>query len=73
MTGRISCDGKIGFVRGIDIKVDAVVKAVLENVIIPMSNEDDFKALPAKIKESVTVHFVERFEDVYKIAFESNL
>ena len=40
---------------------------------IPNSNEKDFEALPAEIKENVTVHFVKTFEDVYKIAFESDL
>ena len=69
MTGTISTTGKIGPVLGIDKKVAAVVKAGLENVIIPKSNEKDFKALQAEIKESITVHFVETFEDIFKIAF----
>ena len=73
MTGTISSDGIVGPVGGIDKKVDAVVEAGLENVIIPKNNENDFKALPAEIKESVAVHYVERFEDIYKIAFESDL
>ena len=70
---KISRNGKIGFVSGIDMKVGAVVNAGLENVIIPKSNENDFEKLPTPIKESVAVHFIETFDDIYKIAFESDL
>ena len=73
MTGVISPDGKVGDVEGIDLKVAAVVEAGLGNVIIPKSNQIDFEVLSADIRESVTVHFAETFEDVYKIAFESDL
>ena len=73
MTGAISPDGKVGDVEGIDLKVAAVVEAGLGNVIIPKSNKIDFEVLSADIRESVTVHFAETFEDVYKTAFQSDL
>ena len=73
MTGQISSKGKIGRVGGIDHKVTAAVEAGLENVIIPKDNQKDFEALPPKIKDNVTVHYAETFEDIYKIAFESDL
>ena len=73
MTGQISIKGKIGYGGGIDQKVTAAVEAGLENVIIPKHNRKDFEALPPKIKGNVTVHYAETFEDIYKIAFESDL
>ena len=73
MTGEISLKGKIGRVGGIDQKVTAAVEAGLKNVIIPKGNQKDFEALPPKIKDNVTVHYAETFEDIYKIAFESDL
>ena len=73
MTGEISIKGKIGGVGGIDLKVTAAVEAGLEIVIIPKGNQKDFEALPTKIKDNVTVYYAETYEDIYKIAFESDL
>ena len=73
MTGEISTKGKIGKVGGIDKKVIAAVEAGLTNVIIPKGNQKDFEALSDEIKEKITVHYVETFEEIYKIAFESDL
>ena len=73
MTGKISTQGKIGRVGGIDKKVTAAVEAGLENVIIPKENQKDFEALPDEIKDKITFYFVETYEEIYRIAFESDL
>ena len=33
----------------------------------------DFEAMPIAIKKNITVYLVETFEEIYKIAFESDL
>ena len=73
MTGQISFKGKIGRVTKIDQKVTAAIEAGLENVIIPKDNQKDFESLPPKVKENVTVHYAETFQDIYENAFEPDL
>ena len=69
----ISSDGKIGRIGGIPRKVRAVVRGGLKHVIVPKGNKKDFEKLPKKIKNSVTVHYAETYQDIYKVAFDMNL
>ena len=69
MTGKISFDGKIGKVSGIDLKVKAAVEAGLKRVIMPKANQPDFEKLPAETKNKVKPYYAETFEDIYEIAF----
>ena len=69
MTGKISFDGKIGKVSGIDKKVPAAVEAGLKRVIIPKANKPDFEALSEETKSKVEPYYAKTFEDIYKIAF----
>ena len=71
MTGTISPEGKIGFVGGISGKVIGSIKDGMKKIILPKENQADFETLPAKIKDSITVHYAETFQDIYNIAFES--
>ena len=71
MTGTISPEGKIGSVGGISGKVIGSIKDGMKTIIIPKENQADFEALSAKIKDSITVHYAETFQDIYNIAFES--
>ena len=61
MTGQISSDGIIGKIGGIRQKVGAVVRGGLKNVIVPKANQEDFEALPRRIKEKVTVYYAETY------------
>ena len=71
MTGTISPEGKIGSIGGVFGKVCGSIKAGMKKIILPKENQADFETLPAKIKDSITVHYAETFHDIYKIAFES--
>lgn len=39
-------------------------------VILPEENRRDFDDLPSFIRENIDVHFVNDYDDVFKIAFE---
>lgn len=69
MTGELSLRGKVLPVGGIKEKVIAAKRAGVTKVILPADNRKDFDDLPDLIKEGVTVHFVENYDQVYKIAF----
>ena len=69
MTGEISLKGKILPVGGIKEKVIAAKRAGVDTVILPNDNRKDFDDLPQVVKNDVTVHFADTYEDVYKIAF----
>lgn len=71
MTGEISLRGKILPVGGIKEKVLAAKRAGVDTVILPADNRKDFDDLPDLVKQDVAVHFVETYDDVYKIAFSS--
>ena len=71
MTGTISPEGKIGSVGGISGKVIGSIKDGMKKIILPKENQADFEKLPAKIKNSIAVHYAETFHDIYNIAFES--
>lgn len=71
MTGEISLRGKILPVGGIKEKVLAAKRAGVDTVILPADNRKDFDDLPDLVKQDVTVHFAETYDDVYRIAFPS--
>ena len=72
MTGEISLRGKILAVGGIKEKVIAAKRAGVDTVILPADNRKDFDDLPSLVKNGVTVHFAETYQDVYDIAFGSS-
>lgn len=69
MTGEISLTGKVLPVGGIREKVIAAKRAGVGTVILPKENEKDFMDLPVFIKEHVTVHFVEHYDQVFDLIF----
>lgn len=69
MTGEISLTGKILPVGGIREKVIAAKRAGVSTVILPKENEKDFTDLPEFIKENVTVHFAEHYEQIFDLIF----
>ena len=54
---------------GILLQVIAAKRAGVDTVILPSDNRKDYDDLPQLVKDDVTVHFAETYDDVYKIAF----
>lgn len=69
MTGEISLNGKILKIGGVKEKTMAAVREGLTTLIFPASNKADVDRLPDYIKENVKFHFVESYDQVFRIAF----
>ncbi|EPP34346.1 ATP-dependent protease La [Chlamydia ibidis] len=69
MTGEITLTGRVLGVGGIREKLIAARRSHLHTLIFPEDNRRDYEELPAYLKKDLKVHFVEHYDDVFKIAF----
>lgn len=69
MTGELTLTGRILPVGGIKEKVVAARREGLEVLIFPKENARDLDLVPPYIKEGLTIHFVEHYDEVFNIAF----
>jgi Lon-like ATP-dependent protease len=69
MTGEVSLTGKVLPVGGIKEKTIAAKRSGAGCLIFPAANQKDFEELPEYLRESMEVHFVEHYDDVFDIAF----
>ncbi len=67
MTGELSLTGKVLPIGGVREKTIAARRVKVFELIFPAENKKDFDELPDYIKEGVTAHFVEYFEEVLLI------
>ena len=69
MTGEITLTGRILSIGGLKEKTIAAKRAKIKELIFPKGNKNDFEELADYLKEGFIVHYVEKFDDVYKILF----
>lgn len=69
MTGELTLSGSVLAVGGIREKVIAAKREGINNIILPKSVEGAFKKLPKHIKVNLKVHFVEHYDQVFKLLF----
>ena len=69
MTGEVTLTGKVLPVGGIKEKVMASRRAAVTTLVLPAGCRKDYEELGEHLKEGITVHFVERYEEVYPVAF----
>ena len=69
MTGELTLTGKVLAVGGIREKVIAARRLGITTLVLPEDNRRDFDELPEYIRAGIDVHFAQKYEDVYKIAF----
>jgi ATP-dependent Lon protease len=70
MTGEITLRGQVLPVGGIKDKVLAAHRAGIKTIIIPKWNEKDLEDIPKEIQKKIDFHFVDRMQDVLKLAFQ---
>lgn len=70
MTGELTLTGKILPIGGVKEKIVAARRSGLKVLIFPKDNLRDYEELPEYIK-GLTVHFVEHYDEVFRIAFPS--
>ncbi|KAF8567306.1 hypothetical protein P879_03335 [Paragonimus westermani] len=69
MTGEVSLTGKVLQVGGIKEKVLAAKRGGISCIILPETNRKDFDDLAPFIKENLDAHFVNHYNEVFRIAF----
>ena len=69
MTGELTLTGKVLPIGGLREKLIAARRSKLEILIFPKENARDYDELPAFLKKGLEVHFVDTYDEVFKIAF----
>jgi len=70
MTGELTITGKVLKVGGIKEKVIAARRENITTLIMPRQNEADFRELKEYLRTGITAHFVDHYDDVYRLAFD---
>ena len=69
MTGELTLTGKVLPIGGLKEKLIAARRSQLDVLIFPSENLRDYDELPEYLKKGLEVHFVEYYDEVFKIAF----
>lgn len=69
MTGELTLTGRVLPIGGVKEKTIAAKRVGIQELIFPEENRKDFEELADYIKEGLTVHYVEYFEDVLNVAY----
>lgn len=69
MTGELTLTGRILAIGGVKEKIVAARRSGLKTIIFPKDNVRDLDELPDYMKKGLTLHFVEHYDEVFKIAF----
>ena len=69
MTGEITLTGRVLPIGGVKEKLVAARRSGLKAVVFPKENVRDYVELPGYVKEGIDIHFVENYDEVFKIAF----
>jgi ATP-dependent Lon protease len=70
MTGEISLRGLVLPVGGIKEKVIAAARAGIKTVMLPKRNQRDFEEIPEAVRNQLQFIWLEKVDDVLKIALE---
>lgn len=69
MTGELTLTGRVLPIGGVKEKLVAAKRSGLKEIIFPKENMRDYEQLPNYLKEDVKIHFVEHYDEVFRIAF----
>lgn len=69
MTGELTLTGRVLPIGGLKEKLIAARRSKLNILIFPKENLRDYDELPEFLKKGIEVHFVEYYDEVFKIAF----
>jgi ATP-dependent Lon protease len=68
MSGEVTLRGKVLEIGGVKEKVLAAHRAGIGNIILPRGNERDLRDVPDDVRGGIEFHFVERMDEVVRIA-----
>jgi len=69
MTGELTLTGRVLGVGGIREKLISAKRSGLETLIFPQENQRDYDELPDFLKKELTVHFIDHYDEAFRIAF----
>lgn len=69
MTGELTLTGKVLAIGGLKEKLIAARRSGVKVLVFPKDNQRDYAELPSYIKKGMQVHFVENYEEVFRVAF----
>jgi ATP-dependent Lon protease len=69
MTGELTLTGRILPIGGVKEKMVAARRSGLKVLIFPKDNLRDYEELPDYIRKGLLMHFVEHYDEVFRIAF----
>ena len=69
MTGELTLTGKVLAIGGLKEKLIAARRSKVKTLIFPIDNRRDYDKIPDYLKKGLKVHFVDYYQDVFKIAF----
>ena len=69
MTGEVSLGGKVLPIGGVKEKIMAASREGMRSLIFPRKNKDDIDDLPSFIKNDLTFHYAENYEQLFRICF----
>merc|ERR1719401_1035560 len=69
MTGELTLTGRVLKVGGIKEKVIAARREGISTLLLPRQNEADYTELKEYLRSGITAHFVDHYDDVYRLAF----
>lgn len=69
MTGELTLTGRVLPIGGLKEKLIAARRSKVNVLIFPKDNQRDYDELPEYLKKGLEVHFVEHYDEVFKVAF----
>lgn len=69
MTGELTLTGRVLPIGGLKEKLIAARRSKVNVLIFPKENFRDYDELPEFLKKGLEVHFVETYDEVFKVAF----
>jgi ATP-dependent Lon protease len=69
MTGELTLTGKVLAIGGLKEKLIAARRSGVKVLIFPKDNQRDYAELPSYVKKGIQIHFVEHYDEVYRVAF----
>jgi ATP-dependent Lon protease len=60
-------------IGGLKEKLIAARRSGVKTLIFPKENKRDFDELPKYLKKGLGVHFVDHYDEVFRVAFPSKL
>jgi ATP-dependent Lon protease len=73
MTGELTLTGRVLPIGGLKEKLIAARRSKVEVLIFPKENLRDYDELPPFLKKGLEVHFVDTYDEVYKVAFHKRV